>query len=304
VTRDTPIGRIGASLLAAIALAAFACAPSPDARSTAEDAFAPGGVKLVYEIDAERSAEAAPPAAETVDVILRRLDALDLDGVAVAERDDGRIQVRVERDEAVGRVKDVIGARGELTFQVVASDDPGDIQRARDGVPPASQALLPTRDPSEPYLLVFRRLDAADTAAGPDGEPVGVLSGALLRDASRGVHFRTGDPVVNFRFDATGADIFGKVTANHIRERFAVVLDGRIVMAPIIASPIPGGEGFIEGGLTTEEAEELAAVLNAGALPAPLLLIEERGDDISPSEGSVTRLRFAALGGAAALEDG
>src|SRR5690606_32372003 len=79
-----------------------------------------------------------------------------------------------------------------------------------------------------------------------------------------------------FRLDSAGARIFGKFTQTHVGEPFAIVLDGKVLSAPVIREPILGGSGQISGGFTVEEASDLAALLRAGALPAPLTVIEER----------------------------
>ena len=87
---------------------------------------------------------------------------------------------------------------------------------------------------------------------------------------------RTNEPVVSFRFDTAGGKRFADVTRKNVNKPFAIVLDNKVVSAPVIREPILGGSGQISGGFTTEEANDLALLLRAGALPAPLVILEER----------------------------
>jgi preprotein translocase subunit SecD len=230
---------------------------------------------------------------QSIEIIRRRIDELGTTEPVIQRQGAQRILVQAPGEQDPQRLKDIVGRTAQMTFHLVASDNPAEIQRALEGRPPPSQELLPSDDPSEPYLLVQRRLEFADTARGPDGNLVRVLSGQFLRNASQGFHYQTGEPVVNFTFDTTGAVIFGKLTANHIRERFAVVLDGEIITAPVINSAIPSGTGFIEGNFTIESASDLAALLNAGALPAPLTIVDERSVSASLGADSVDAGSFA-----------
>jgi SecD/SecF fusion protein len=102
-----------------------------------------------------------------------------------------------------------------------------------------------------------------------------MLEGDRLVDAGAGFDQRTGEPVVNFRFDS-GAQRFAEVTRANVGKPFAIVLDGKVLSAPIIREPITAGSGQISGSFTTRTAHDLAVMLRAGALPAPLKVIEER----------------------------
>ena len=102
------------------------------------------------------------------------------------------------------------------------------------------------------------------------------LDGDRLSDASAGFDPTTREPVVNFRFDRVGARLFGQITEANVGKPFAMVLDGKVLSAPVIREPILGGSGQISGSFTVEEASTLSALLRAGALPAKLTVIEER----------------------------
>src|SRR6185295_16677792 len=87
---------------------------------------------------------------------------------------------------------------------------------------------------------------------------------------------QSGLPVVSFKFDSLGARKFGDATLKNVGRRFAIVLDDKIISAPVIKDAILGGSGIISGNFTVESARDLALLLRAGALPAPLTVIEER----------------------------
>jgi preprotein translocase subunit SecD len=101
------------------------------------------------------------------------------------------------------------------------------------------------------------------------------VSGESLTD-SQADFDQNNMPVVTTVFDTTGARRFARLTTEHVNERFAIVLDGKVLTDPVIRSPIPGGRGQISGGFTLQGAKDLAVLLRSGALPAPLQVIEER----------------------------
>jgi SecD/SecF fusion protein len=101
------------------------------------------------------------------------------------------------------------------------------------------------------------------------------VSGDRLTDAGAGFD-QTNQPVVTFRFDNLGARQFGDITRANVGKPFAIVLDNKVLSAPVIREPIIGGSGQISGGFTVQQTSDLAALLRAGALPAPLTVIEER----------------------------
>jgi SecD/SecF fusion protein len=124
---------------------------------------------------------------------------------------------------------------------------------------------------------------------GRSAEPVAVqrqiaVDGANLTNASPGTDPRTGEWVVHFELDRLGGKRFADVTTHHVGEPFAIVLDGKVISAPVIREPITGGRGQISGNFTVQDATDLAVLLRAGALPALLTVVEER--TIGPSLGA------------------
>ena len=122
-----------------------------------------------------------------------------------------------------------------------------------------------------------------------------VVNGERLVDAQ--ATFQDGQPIVSFRFDAQGGQTFGRVTTENVNKRLAIVLDGKVVSAPNIQTPIMGGSGIITGRFTVQETVDLALVLRAGALPAPLTILEER--TVGPGLGadSIAAGKLASLVG-------
>jgi len=125
------------------------------------------------------------------------------------------------------------------------------------------------------------------------------VSGDRLTDASQGFDQQTGQPVVNFRFDSVGARQFGDVTKERVGHRFAIVLDKQVLTDPTINNVILGGSGYITGNFTTQTANDLAILLRAGALPAPLKQLEERSVGAELGADSIKAGRYSALAGLA-----
>ena len=127
-----------------------------------------------------------------------------------------------------------------------------------------------------------------------------IVSGEDLIDAQPSFDQQNNAPIISFRFNQSGALKFGKFTADHVDEPFAAVLDGEVVTAPTIRSPILGGSGQIEGNFTVQSANDLAIKLRSGALPASLTIVEERSVGPSLGADSIASGKSAGLIGLAA----
>jgi len=128
-----------------------------------------------------------------------------------------------------------------------------------------------------------------------------MVSGDRLTDASSGFSPQTGEPEVIIRFDSVGARQFGDVTKEATGHRFAIVLDKQVLSAPVIREPILGGTASISGSFTTQTANNLAILLRAGALPAPLKVLEERTVGAEMGADSVRAGRYSATAGLIAV---
>jgi preprotein translocase subunit SecD len=199
---------------------------------------------------------------QSIEIVRSRIDELGTNEPNIQRQGADRILVQLPGVDDPERVKDLLGRTARLTFHLL--DPSTTAAQARRGGVPAGSVLLPGNE------------------VGPDGEPLEeyvvrrrvMVSGDTLTDAQP--TFQEGRPVVSFSFDQAGARRFGDVTSENVGQRLAIVLDGEVISAPVIRSPILGGNGVIEGGFTTQTANDLALLLRAGALPAPLTVLEER----------------------------
>ena len=125
------------------------------------------------------------------------------------------------------------------------------------------------------------------------------VQGEDLTDAQPGFDQQNQQPIVNFRFNIRGGQRFGQVTSENVGRPFAIVLDGKVISAPRILGPITGGSGQISGNFTVEQANNLAILLRAGALPAKLNIVEERTVGPGLGQDSINAGKLAAYVGGA-----
>ncbi|MGH6915818.1 MAG: protein translocase subunit SecD, partial [Geminicoccales bacterium] len=188
---------------------------------------------------------------QSLEIVRRRIDEIGVAEPTIQRVGSDRILVQLPGVQDPSRIKALLGSTAKLTFHLVA---PPNSNRRH------MQMTLPAADSPAQYTIERRP----------------TLTGDRLMDAAPTFDQRTGRPVISFRFDTTGARIFGSFTSSHVGDELAIVLDGKVLSAPVIQEPILGGSGQISGRFTVEEAKDLAALLRAGALPAPLNVIEER----------------------------
>ena len=224
---------------------------------------------------------------QSIEVVRRRIDELGTREPTIQQQGTERILVQVPGLKDPQQLKTILSTTAKMTFRLV--DTTSNIQNAIQGRVPADDELLyedgPNGQPAVPYL-VQRRV---------------MVSGDRLRTASSGFDQRGGQPVVNFAFDTRGATDFGNVTKVNVGRPFAIVLDNKVISAPVIREPILGGSGQISGNFTLQTANDLAVLLNAGALPAKLTVIEERTVGAELGADSVQAGKFASIGGLAAV---
>jgi len=197
---------------------------------------------------------------QSIEIVRRRIDETGVREPTIQRQGDDRILVQLPGVDDPERIKALLGQTAKMVFRMV--DITASVQDALGGrVPPGSQ-LLEASDPGpgQPNFYVVRRKVE--------------VSGENLVDAQP--TFQDGQPVVSFRFDTVGAKRFGRTTAENVGQPFAIVLDNKVISAPVIREPIPGGTGIISGNFTVKSANDLALLLRAGALPAPLVVLEER----------------------------
>ena len=217
----------------------------------------PGVLNLTLS-DQAMAAESAKAVEQSIEIIRRRVDALGTREPSITRQGTNRIVVEAPGESDPEKLKAVIGQTAKLTFQMV-DDQVSAEDLAANRIPPDDIALI-DQDTNQP-LVVKRR---------------SVVTGEMLTDAGQSFDQQSGSAVVTFRFNGQGTKRFGDITTTSIGKRFAIVLDSKIISAPVIQSAILGGSGQITGNFTPESANQLAIVLRSGALPARLNAIEQR----------------------------
>ncbi len=224
----------------------------------------------------------------SIETIRRRVDAFGTTEPSIQREGRDRVLVQVPGIQDVERLKKLIGETGKLEFKLVdPSVNAAQVAQSKQvpigdelvyGSPPSGS---PQGSPQIPYVLKSQVL----------------VTGQDLVDAQPGFDQRSGEPVVTFRFDAAGAKRFALVTQENVGLPFAIVLDNKVVSAPVIREPILGGTGQISGNFSVQEANDLAVLLRSGALPAKLTVIEERTVGASLGADSIASGKKAALMG-------
>jgi len=215
----------------------------------------------------------------SIETIRRRVDAFGTTEPSIQREGRNRVLVQVPGIQDVERLKKLIGETGKLEFRMVDATADGAQVAASKQIPPGTELLYSTDTPPVPYVIKDQTL----------------VSGENLVDAQPGFDQRTSEPVVTFRFDALGAKRFGRATQDNVGLPFAIVLDNKVVSAPVIREPILGGTGQISGNFSVQEANDLSVLLRSGALPAKLTIIEERTVGASLGADSIASGKIAAL---------
>lgn len=221
---------------------------------------------------------------QSIEVIRRRIDELGTTEPNIQREGTNRILVEAPGEQDSQRLKDLIGKTAQMTFHMV--DESVSPQAALDAprLPAGTIILYDAQDPTLPYLV---REEAP-------------LSGEDLIDAQTAFD-QSNQPVVTFRFNTSGARTFGRLTQANVDRRFAVVLDNEVLTAPVIREPIVGGSGQISGGFSVDSANDLAIQLRAGALPAELIVVEERTVGPGLGQDSIDAGSLAAVIGSIAV---
>ncbi len=215
---------------------------------------------------------------QSIEIIRRRIDETGIKEPTISREGADRILVQLPGVGDPEHVKSLLGRTAKLTFQLVDTGVP--LAEARAGKLPPGDVILPAAEGRaaqyglDAYVVQRRVMVGGDTLV--DAQP----------------SFQTNEPVVSFRFDAEGAKRFGEVTRQNVGRPFAIVLDNKVISAPVIREAILGGSGIISGSFTVQTASDLALLLRAGALPAPITILEER--TVGPGLGA-NSIRAGAL---------
>ncbi|MBD1135380.1 protein translocase subunit SecD [Pelagibacterales bacterium SAG-MED47] len=187
---------------------------------------------------------------QALEIVRRRIDEIGTNEPNILKRSNDRILVELPGLDDPMRIKSLLGKTANLTFRFVTNNNNDSF---------GSEKLKYEDNTDE--ALVSKRI---------------ILSGDNLLDAQPRMNNETNETVVSFTLDRVGAKRFGKATSSGIGKQLAIVLDGKIISAPVIRDTIASGSGQISGGFTFQSATDLALLLRSGALPAPLNIIEER----------------------------
>jgi len=228
-----------------------------------------GGSHLLLEVDVTELLANNPGQPEdlilkdaverSLEVVRRRLDETGLVEPSITRQGKNHILVQMPGVADPAHIRELLGTTAQMTFHWVAKPDES-----------RRSAILRLTDTTGEQEYVLEKRVA--------------MQGEHISDAQMAFNQDTTEPVVNFKLDSEGARLFGDMTRQNIGRPLAIVLDNHVITAPVIRSVIAGGSGEISGSFTTAEASNLALLLRAGALPAPLHVIEER--TVGPDLGS------------------
>jgi len=221
----------------------------------------PNGVVTIGFSPQAQTARQTDAVERSINVVRKRIDELGTREPTIAREGADRILVQVPGYDDPEKLKELIGKTAKLTFQMV--DPTGDVEEAEKGHVPPGDELVPAEQSGPKQLnqavyLLRKRV---------------IVDGGDLLTAN--FTFRDNEPVIVFKFNASGARRFGDATTQNVGKLFAIVLDGHVLSAPVIREPFLGGTGEISGSFTSESAQNLALLLRAGALPAPLTILEQ-----------------------------
>ena len=200
------------------------------------------------------------------ETIANRINQFGVSDTTVRKQGQDRILVELPGVRDPARAIELIGKTALLEFKLV--EDQRKLDRALEGNVPPGTEILYDNDTGRPYLINKRVL----------------LTGDYLTDARIDLSSPSEGPAVSINFDSKGSKLFSMITGEHVRRQLAILLDGNVYSAPEIREKISGGRARISGSFTLEEATDLAIVLRAGSLPAPVEILENR--TIGPSLGA------------------
>ena len=184
---------------------------------------------------------------QSIEIVRRRIDDVGTKEPTILQRGEKRILVELPGLKDPERIKALLGKTAQLNFRLVSDNDEFGIDKLM--------------SENGEKLNISKRI---------------IMSGENLIDAQPSIQNKNNEPIVSFTLDRLGAQKFGRATTDNVGKRLAIVLDGEIVSAPNINEPITSGNGMISGNFTFQEATDLALLLRSGALPTPLLVVEER----------------------------
>jgi preprotein translocase subunit SecD len=217
---------------------------------------------------------------QSIQIVEKRVNELGTVEPIIQRQGTDRILVQVPGLQDPTHLKELLGKTAKMEFRMVDTSVPPD-QAQAGRVPADSEVLMSSTSPKVPYVIKRQVL----------------VSGGDLIDAQPGFDQRTNEPIVSFKFNSSGSRKFAQATSENVGVPFAIVLDNEVISAPVIREPITGGSGQISGNFTVQQANDLAILLRAGALPAPLTVVEERTVGPGLGQDSIEKGELAAYVG-------
>jgi preprotein translocase subunit SecD len=284
-----------------------------DVRKVVQDAYpilslTGSDSSLKYKISSQEVQRIKDTASDQVlEIIRNRIDQFGVAEPTIHRQAENEIVVQLPGVKDPKRAIDIVGRTALLEFKLVndespvAAELPGSIlpgeealllERFKDKIPPDSEILFQREENKETGIITKRPfLLKRET----------LMTGDLLTEARVNIDQRFNEPYVSITFNATGAKIFEEITSQNIKKRLAIILDGNVYSAPVIQERISGGSAQITGRFTMDEAKDLAIVLRAGALPAPLKMLQNVTVGPSLGRDSIEAGKLAGIIGTIAV---
>ena len=218
---------------------------------------------------------------QATQILERRLNATGTVEPLIQRQGLDRILVQVPGVDDPARIIKLVGETAKLTFRMV--DQSVSVDQATQRAPPDSEVLSSYDEKDGAKYVIEKRI---------------LVTGEDLTDAQPGFDQRNSEPIVSFKFNTNGARRFAQATLENVGRPFAIVLDNKVISAPVIREPILGGSGQISGNFTVQQANDLSVLLRAGALPAKLTPIEQRVVGAGLGQDSITNGTRASYMGA------
>ncbi|MFQ5559745.1 MAG: protein translocase subunit SecD [Nitrospinota bacterium] len=230
--------------------------------------------KLVYQLTAQARKNIEERAVEQgLETIRNRIDQFGVSEPAIQREGEKRIIVQLPGINDTERAIELIGKTARLEFKIV--DDEADLDAALNGNIPEGDEILYQKTVDRVSGMVDRRAFVLKKTV--------MMTGEFIERADVRIDTQFNEPYISLDFNREGAKLFAKITKENVKKRMAVILDGNVYTAPVIQEEISGGSAQISGAFTTAEARDIAIILRAGALPAPVHILENR--TVGPSLG-------------------
>ncbi len=247
-----------------------------------------GGMHLVMEVDTSKLSEAEKRGARerALEIIRRRVDEFGVSEPVIIPEGENRIVVQLPGVTDRERAYKLIGKTALLEFRLVSADQEK-IAEAQKGTPPIGYELaeMPADDGPNTYRIPILIKSTPE------------LTGAYLADAQPNFGGAYNEPEISITFNGEGSKRFAQITEAYVGRQLAILLDGEVIMAPQIKTIIPNGRGVITGNFTASEVKDTALLLRAGALPAPVKIIEDRTVSATLGRDSIVKGVTASIAG-------